>query len=140
MADQSTSARLQDLFELALQAYEKKTGIALAQHPLAVNLQNCQSIDDITTLLQGQAQAFNEFRESDRIMKAIKTIVTILTPLSEAVSLANAVSSVRQRALMACFTSLTSFQKLFPPTKAIQAGIGILLNVCTVLQPICRHR
>jgi hypothetical protein len=32
------------------------------------------------------------------------------------------------------------FQTSFPPTKAIQAGLGILLNVCTGLQSICRYR
>jgi hypothetical protein len=114
MADQSGSARLQDLFDLALQAYEKKTSIALAQHPLAVNLQNCQSVDDITTLLQSQAQAFNAFRESDRIMRAIKTIVSILAPLSGALSFANAVGSVRQKALRGCFTSLTPLPEFIP--------------------------
>ena len=103
MADQSRSARFQALFDSALQAYEKKTHIALAQHPLAMNLQNCQSVDDITTLLQGQAQAFNDFQESDRMMKAIKSIVSILTPLSQAVSLADAVGSVRQKTLNGMF-------------------------------------
>jgi hypothetical protein len=107
MTDQSGSARFQSLFESALQAYEKETRILLAQHPLAVDLQTCQSVDDITTILQGQAQAFNHFRESDRIMRAIRTTVSILTPLSQATSLANAVGLVRRKALMGCFTSLT---------------------------------
>jgi hypothetical protein len=110
MTDQSGSARFQMLFESALQAYERKTRIILAQHPLAVNLQSCQSVDDITTLLQGQAQAFNDFRESDRILRAIRTTVSILTPLSQATSLANAVGSVSQKALMGRFTSLTFFR------------------------------
>ena len=37
MANQS---RVQELFESALQAYEKKTGITLAQHPLFMKLQS----------------------------------------------------------------------------------------------------
>ena len=53
MTDHSASHRFQALFESALQAYESKTGITLAQHPLAVDLQDCHSVDDITTLLQG---------------------------------------------------------------------------------------
>jgi hypothetical protein len=94
MTDQSGPARFQDLFESALQAYGQKTGFALAQHPLAIELQNCQSIDDITSLLQGRVQAFSNFRESDRMMRAIRGTVSVLTPLSQAVSLTNAVGSV----------------------------------------------
>ena len=131
MADQSGSPRFQALFESALQAYESKTGITLDQHPLAVDLQDCHSIDDITTLLQGRTQAFSDFRERDRMLKAIKATVTILTPLSDAASLA--VGLVRQKALIACSTSLTLFQRsLFPPAKAVHTGLGILLDVCTV--------
>ena len=104
MADQAGTTRFQELFESALQAFERKTGITLSQHPLAVRLQSCHSVDDITSLLQGQAQAFSDFRESDRVMKSIKTTVLILTPLSDAASLAGAFGLVRRMALMACST------------------------------------
>jgi hypothetical protein len=135
MAGQSGSARFEALFESALQNYQKTTGVALAQHPLAIDLQSCKSADDITTLLQDQIQAFSKFRESDRMMKAIRTTVSMLTPLSDAASLANTVGLVRQKAPIACSTSLTFFQtSLFPPAKAIQAGLGILLEVCTALR------
>jgi hypothetical protein len=105
MADWSGSARFQTLFESALDAYEKKTGVTLAEHPLAVQLQSCHSVEDITTLLHRQAQAFSDFRENDRIMKSIRTTVSILTPLSGAASVAR----VRQKMLVACFTTLTVF-------------------------------
>jgi hypothetical protein len=52
MAAQSGSARFQALFESALKDYEKKTGITLSKHPLAVQLQSCHSEHDITDLLQ----------------------------------------------------------------------------------------
>jgi hypothetical protein len=100
MADQSGSSLRQDLFESALQAYERKTGVEMTQHPLAVQLQSCHSVEDITTLLQGQVQSFSDIRERDRIMKSIKTIVSILNPPSDATSLADAVGLVRQKALM----------------------------------------
>jgi hypothetical protein len=136
MANQTGSARSQALsFESALQAYEIKTGIMLAQHPLAADIQNCQSVDDISTLLQGRAQVFSDFRARDRMMKAIKTTVSLLTPLSDAACLtaSDATDLVRRKVLMACSTSLTFFQTPFPPTKAIQVGLGILLDVCAVL-------
>ena len=87
MADQSGSAPFQELsFEYALQAYQENTGITLAQHPIAVALQTCHSIEDITTRLQDLALAVSDFRERPRIMKSIKATVTLLTPLSDSTS------------------------------------------------------
>jgi hypothetical protein len=107
MADQSGSARFQTpSFESALQVYEEKTGVTLAQHPLTLELQSCQSTHDLSTLLQGRAQAFGNSRARDRMMKAIKTTVSLLTRLGHAAPLAE---SVRQKVLMACSTSLTLF-------------------------------
>jgi len=114
MADQSGSARFQALFESALEDYEKKTGITLSKHPLAVQLQSCHSEDDITDLLQGRAKAFDIFQEKDRMLKAIKVTVSILTPLSMAASLADAVGLVRQKAQVARSTSLTPFPDIIP--------------------------
>jgi hypothetical protein len=94
MADQSTSARFHALFQSALQAYEKKTGIKLAEHPLALHLQTCQSVGDINTHLQSQAQAVGNSQASDRIIKSIKKTLSILVPLSEATSLSYEVGLV----------------------------------------------
>jgi hypothetical protein len=104
MADQSGSPRFQTLFESAFQAYEKKTGVTLAQHPLAQQLQGCHSTQEIITILQGQVQAFDEFRR-DKIINSIKTTVSILTPLSAAASLPDAFGLVRPEALMMLFHS-----------------------------------
>jgi len=110
MAGPSGSPHFQALFESALQAYQAKTGITLAEHALAVQLQNCNTVESIATLVQSQAQAFSDYQECDRIMKSIKTIVSILTSLSAAAPLANAVGLP------------------FPPAKAIPAGLAILLD------------
>jgi hypothetical protein len=83
MADQPRSARLQQLFEPSLLAYETKTTIELAEHSLAIRFQH---YDDVTSLLQGQVQAFSDIQQNDRIINSIKTIVTILSPLSSAAS------------------------------------------------------
>jgi hypothetical protein len=111
MADRSGSTRFQALLESALQAYESKTGVILSQHPLAVQIQRCHSVDDITSLLQGRARAFNDLRERDRMMKAIKTTVLILTPLSATSSLTDYVGLVCQNAPMACLMSLIVFHR-----------------------------
>ena len=64
MDNESRSTHFGVLFEAALQAYEKKTDITLPDHPLAVQLHNCRSIESITAVLLGEAQAFKEFRGS----------------------------------------------------------------------------
>jgi len=101
MADQS---RFRELFDSALRAYEKETGIILANHRLAIQLQHCDTIEGITTLLQNQAK---DFRKSGNITKSVETIVSILTPLFFAASLPDTVGLVRQNVLLASFTSLT---------------------------------
>ena len=106
MALQSKSPRIQALFEPALEAYEKKAGVSLAQHPLAIKLQSCDSVEAITDLLQDQAQAFGHLQGSDKIMKSINITVLILSKNSSATSLADAFGLVRKKGLMACFTSL----------------------------------
>ena len=107
MAHLSESVPFQALFGPALQAYEKMAGVSLAQHPLAIKLQRCDSIEAISSLLQDQAQAFSHLQGSDKIMNSLKTIVSILSKLSSAASRSNAFGLVRQKRLMACLTPLT---------------------------------
>ena len=115
MTDHPGSARFQRLLESAVQAYEKKTGVTLAdlEDSLAMRLQGCHSVDDIATVLQGQAQAIDDFQR-DRIFKTIKTTVSILSPISSVASVADSVGLVRRKMLMACFTSLTVFTDIAP--------------------------
>ena len=81
-----------------MQAYEKKAGVTLADPEdslaMRLRLQCCHSVDDVATLLQGQAQAIDDFRQRDRIFKAIETIVSILTPISSVASVADNVGLV----------------------------------------------
>jgi hypothetical protein len=104
MTDHSASTRFRDLFDDALRAYENETGVTLANHPLAVKLQACDSVEAITALLQDQAK---DFKKSEKITKSIETIVSILTPLSFAASLPDAVGLVCRKVLQTSFTSLT---------------------------------
>jgi len=116
MADQPASARFQALLESALQHYEKKAGITLAdrEDSLAIRLQCCHSIDDITTLLQDKRQAFDDFRQRDRIFKSINATVSILTPISALASAADGACLVRQEVLKACLAFLTVFTGIAP--------------------------
>ena len=84
--------------------YEKQTGIALAKHPLAKQLQNCDSVESVTTVFHEQTQAFSEFWGKDKVLKPLKTVLSVLYKLSAA---ANFVGLVRLQALTGCSTSLT---------------------------------
>jgi hypothetical protein len=115
MAEQQESARFRTLFDAALQDYQKQTGNELSkdsEHPLAVQLQSCHSEDDVTNLLQERATAFDTIREKDRMLKAIKTTVSVLTPVSGAASVVDDVGLVCQRTLGACSTSLTNLSAI----------------------------
>ena len=96
MTDRPGSARFQALLESALRDYEKNASVILAdwEDPLAIRLQRCHSIDDITTLLQDKAQVFNDPRHHDRIFRSIKGTVSILTPISAVASVADDASLV----------------------------------------------
>ncbi len=98
MSDHSGSSRFQVLFEAALQQYEKQTEIPLAKHPLAEQLQSCDSVDSVIAILQEQARAFGEFRGSDRIMKSLSSVISVLSTLSAAANLGETVGLVRWNA------------------------------------------
>jgi hypothetical protein len=118
MDDLSQSSRFQALFESALQDYQRQTGTILADHPLAVQLQNCDSVDSVTTLLQEQARTFSEFRGSDgKIMKSLKRVVAVLYTLSASTALGEAIGLVRWKLLIDVSTSLMLYPTAIPTRK-----------------------
>jgi hypothetical protein len=117
MSDQSASSPLKVLFETALQDYERQTGIALANHPLAERLQECDSVESITAVLHGQTQAFNQFWGKEKVMKLLKNAVSILCKLSACAKLGEVIGVVHQKALAGCSIHLTSFHRIFLPRR-----------------------
>jgi len=130
MTDQSVSSRLRTLFELALEDYELNTKISLAKHPLAQELENCHSVDSITTLLRDQARAFGEFQGRDRIIKSIKSTASFLYKLSATAALSDGIGLVRQKSLMMVFHVFDIHLQAFPPAEALRTALGVLLAVC----------
>jgi hypothetical protein len=79
MSQPSSSSNFRILFDAALQDYKDKTGNTLTDHPIAKQLETCESIASITTILQEQARRFREFRENDgKLMKALSSSVDVL--------------------------------------------------------------
>jgi hypothetical protein len=84
MSAQSGPSHFRVLFEAALENYKQQTGIELAKHPLTERLQDCNSVESVTTVLREQAQDFKEFREKDKVLKPLKKVLTVLHRLSSA--------------------------------------------------------
>ncbi|KAH9172266.1 hypothetical protein EDB89DRAFT_2069913 [Lactarius sanguifluus] len=104
----SSTPNFQPIFERALEEYKKRTGEDLTAHPLAAELKSCDSPDAILTVLEGKANELNQSRSSDdRLTKWLNPTVNILNALSA--TLGEGAGSV------------------FPPTKIIFSGIGVLL-------------
>ena len=95
MSDLSGSSRLQVLFEVALQDYEKQTGISLIKHPLAEKLQNCDSVEFVTAVLHERMQAFSIVRENDNISKSVEKAVLVLYKFSAAATFGQDIGPVR---------------------------------------------
>ncbi|KAH9161011.1 hypothetical protein EDB89DRAFT_1914149 [Lactarius sanguifluus] len=96
------------IFEKALKAYKKKTKQNLLDHPLATQLQACDSPAAILAVLQDQVRQFEQSRSSDEglrrwINPTINVLYAFSATLGEGVGL------------------------VFPPAKVIFTGAGVLL-------------
>ncbi|KAN0141609.1 hypothetical protein V8E53_000071 [Lactarius tabidus] len=105
----SSSSHFQLIFNAALKAYEKKTKRDLITHPLATQLQTCDSAAAILTALQGQVDDFDLARKSDErltrwLNPTVNVLLTFSATIGEGVSL------------------------VFSPATVIFAGAGVLLQ------------
>ena len=135
MSDQPAVYRFRVLFESALQDYERQTGIALANHPLAEQLQTCQSAESVTALLQKQLLAFGGIRENDKIMGSLTNVVSVLSKISATAALCQDFGTVcpGRRLGVPGPQILNAYSMIiiqsFPPVDAIHTGLGVLLTV-----------
>ena len=95
MGGQPGSSRLQVLFEAALHDYERETGIVLDKHPLAAQLQNCDSVESVTAVLFEQTQAISDFERKDGVLKPLKRVVSVLHDLSATADFGQHIGLVR---------------------------------------------
>ncbi|KAH8984827.1 hypothetical protein EDB92DRAFT_1461611 [Lactarius akahatsu] len=104
----AASSRFQDIFNAALKSYQKQTKKDLIAHPLASQLQSCDSTGAILAVLQDQVREFDRAHSGDeRLTKWLVPTVNVLYAFSAAFS--EGVSLV------------------FSPSKVIFAGIGVFL-------------
>ena len=82
-ASSSSGSNFQQIINNALKAYEKRTKNDLLAHPLAAQLQACNSPDAILALLQKQVEDLNQSRNTDdRSTKWLDPTVNVLFALS----------------------------------------------------------
>jgi hypothetical protein len=135
MSRKSGPSDFRALFESALQDYQKQTGITLAEHPLAQRFQNCDTVESITALLQGQTQALGELKGSDRMTKSLNSVVSVMCSLSAFTGLGSTTDLVRRKVLIGYSTSLILAPQPLPPVIAIYTGLAILLVVSSYISP-----
>jgi hypothetical protein len=95
MAIQPELLAFESLLESALADYQKETGINLVEHPLAIQLEHCDSVESITEALQERAQAFRKFRGGNhRVISLLKRTVQALHKLSGTTALVESIGLV----------------------------------------------
>ena len=87
-------------FNAALQDYANQIGTNLVDHPFAKQLENCDSVGSISSLLQDHARNFRKFREDGKIMKSLNRAIHILYTLSTNGALGEGIGLVRPKSLM----------------------------------------
>jgi hypothetical protein len=96
----SPSASFLLLYNSALQDYSTQTGTNLLGHPFAKQLENCESLDSMSSLLQDNLWRFREFRGEDgRVTKSLKCAVHVLYKLSANTDFGEGIVLVRFKAV-----------------------------------------
>ncbi len=88
----ASSSSVQSIFDAALQAYENKTQNKLLTHPLADQLQSCDSSTAISSILQDLIQQFDQRRREDERLRSwlnptVNVLYTFSATLGEGVGL-----------------------------------------------------
>ena len=131
-AASSSSSNVQLIINNALNKYKKLTKNDLLSHPLAVQLQNCDSPSAIFAILQEQLQGPDQSRSTDeRWTKWLDPTVNVLYAFSSILGAGVGLVCIRKNT---CLRSALSFiSQLFSPGSVIFAGVGVLLSVCIVI-------
>ena len=80
----SSSSSFQSIFDASLQSYNNKTKNKLLDHPLATQLQSCDSPNAILSVLQDLIHQFDQRRASDeRLNKWLNPTVNVLYTFSD---------------------------------------------------------
>ena len=125
----SSLSNFQRIINNALDTYKKRTRNDLCAHPLAAQLQACDSPTAILALLRQQVQGLDQSRSTDeRWTKWLDPTVNVLSAFSDI--LGSGVSLVCFRSFTSLRLALLYMSQVFSPASVIFAGVGQLLSVC----------
>ena len=128
----SSSSNFQLIINNALDKYKKRTKNDLVVHPLAAQLQSCNSPSSILAVLHQQVQGLDQSRSSDeRWSRWLDPTVTVLHTLSS--TLGDVVGLVCLTLLLFEIYTLIFTRQVFSPANVIFAGFSVLLSVCILL-------
>ena len=83
----AASSNFQAIFQAALKSYQKQTKKDLLAHPLASQLQDCDSTNAILAILQDQVGQFDKSHGGDeRLTKWLGPTVIVLNAFSATIS------------------------------------------------------
>ena len=130
----SSSSSFQSILNAALEAYEKKTKTDLLTHPLAAQLQSCDSPNAILSVLQDLIQQFDHRRRSDErlsswLIPTVNVLYAISSTLGQSIGLVSLPISSSQ------VGDLIVIPQVSPPAIVVFSGIGVLLLVSIILDP-----
>jgi hypothetical protein len=133
-ASTSTStSNFQLIINNALNEYKKRTKNDLLAHPLASQLQACDSPSSIISVLNQQIQGLDQSRSNDeRWARWLDPTVNVLYAFST--SLGTGVGLVCPRTCAYLRLALIFILQLFSPASVIFAGVGVLLSVCILTE------
>ncbi|KAH9016474.1 hypothetical protein EDB84DRAFT_1630582 [Lactarius hengduanensis] len=104
----ASSLQFESIISAALGEFKKMTGKNLLDDWLAKELQSCDSVEAVMDIIQGQAEAFDKFKNGgSKLMKCIRSSVYVLYTISA--TLGDGVGAV------------------VPSAKVVFTGIGVLL-------------
>lgn len=77
--DSIQPSNVKQILDVALSDYKKKTGIELVDQPLTTDVQRCDTVDAVLTILQDQAKELQQFKDGDhRLMEQIGPLTQVL--------------------------------------------------------------
>ena len=83
----ASESPFQVIFQAALKSYQKQTKKDLLTHPLATQLQSCESTTSILAILQDQVREFEKNSDGDeRLTKWLGPTVNVINAFSATVS------------------------------------------------------
>ena len=125
-----SNSNYQQIFSVALDSYEKRTGKDLRSNPLLPRLETCNSPDAVIALLREQIPGFDQSRsdnDPERLSNWLNPTVNVIVAFSGAIG--DFVSPVGLSLNLSRIWTLMRILQAFPPAGLIFTGIAVLLSV-----------